>query len=244
MQLLTLDIETRPNLAYVWKLWDENVGLEQLVEACEVISWAAKWYGNGKVMYRSVFHDGRDSMLRGMYELLEEADCVIHYNGRKFDIPHLNREFLTIDYLPPAPFRQIDLYETVKRKFNFPSNKLAYVANALGIGHKLETGGFGLWKKCLQDNPDAWDKMRRYNIQDVRITEALYNHLKPWINGGANYAAHTGENVCPACGSDNLERRGLAYTAQSAYQRYRCGECGKWSRGTQTLTRASIREVV
>ena len=43
--MLTLDIETRPNLAHVWGLWQQNVGLSQIVERGHVMCWVAKWYG-------------------------------------------------------------------------------------------------------------------------------------------------------------------------------------------------------
>ena len=42
VRLLVLDVETRPNLAYVWKIWDENIGINQIEESTEVICWAAK----------------------------------------------------------------------------------------------------------------------------------------------------------------------------------------------------------
>src|SRR6478752_6173831 len=104
MRILTIDIETSPNLAHVWQLWQQNVSLSQLQKAGEVMCFAAKWYGTEEVEYYSTFHDGKSEMLAEAYRLLEEADVVVHYNGVRFDIPHLNREFLEIGQTPPAPF--------------------------------------------------------------------------------------------------------------------------------------------
>src|SRR5690349_14141247 len=94
MRILTLDIETSPSLAYVWKLWKENIPLQRLIETGEVICFAAKWYDQPDVMFHSIFHDGKDGMVQAAYELLSQADAVVTYNGKKFDMPHLNREFI------------------------------------------------------------------------------------------------------------------------------------------------------
>lgn len=42
MRILTLDLETSPNIAHVWGLWQQNVSLNQLMESTQVISWAGK----------------------------------------------------------------------------------------------------------------------------------------------------------------------------------------------------------
>ena len=107
MRRLTIDIETRPNLAHVWGLWDQNVGINQLIEPVEMICFAAKWYHQKSVEFYSVHHDGIDVMRAQAYRLLNEADVIIHYNGRSFDIPHLNRELILGGYqlaltLPPG----------------------------------------------------------------------------------------------------------------------------------------------
>mgnify|MGYP000869590286 FL=1 len=242
MRLLTVDIETSPNLAYVWGLYQQNVAPVQVLEPTEMLCWSAKWRGEHKVIYRSVFDDGKGEMLGKLWKLLDEADAVIHYNGRSFDIPHINREFLQAELGPPSPYKQIDLFRAIKKRFKFPSNKLEYIVNDLGIGEKLKHEGFELWKRCLAGEASAWRLMRQYNINDVALTELLYERILPWIPNIPSEAAFKQEHVCPACGSDNLQARGFAYTKQSRYQRFQCQNCGKWSRDTKGET-ISIREV-
>ena len=249
MRLLVLDVETRPNLAYVWKIWDENIGINQIEESTEVICWGAKWVGKHKVTFRSVYDDGKQAMLDALWHMLDEADVVIHYNGRKFDIPHINREFIEADMTPPSPFQQVDLLSAIRKKFRFTSNKLEYVAQRLGLGEKLKHEGFDLWRRCMANEPSAWRLMRQYNINDVALTELLYEKLLPWIPGIPSFAAYEGKRVCPACGSIRIQSRGYAYTSQSRYHRFRCNDCGKWSRDTRIAKdelhpgRAEIREV-
>ncbi len=234
MKLLTLDIETSPNLAYVWGLWDQNVGLNQIASVGSVICFAAKWVGERKVHYHSDHHDGHDKMVAAAWALMDEADAIIHYNGRAFDIKHLNREFVLAGLNPPAAHKDIDLLTVARTRFKFASNKLEHVASVLGIGHKTTHSGFDLWLGCMRDDPKSWAKMREYNRQDVLLTEALYERLKPWVRNHPNMTLYLdGISGCPTCGDKRLlVKRGLAYTKSSVFQTWQCGNCGAYSRTT------------
>jgi hypothetical protein len=233
MKLLALDIETRPALAYVWKVWDENIGVDQIVDPGGVISFAAKWIGEDEVEFRSDFHDGHKRTIKRLWALLNQADVVVHFNGKRFDIPHIQREFVEADLLPPSPFKQIDLFTTVKQQFRFLSNKLAHVSVQLGLEGKVEHEGFLLWLKCMEGDEDAWTRMKEYNIQDTILLEDAYNILRPWIKAHPNIAIEEGMEACPKCGGTHLQSRGWAYTRQSKFRRYQCQDCGAWLRDTR-----------
>jgi uncharacterized protein YprB with RNaseH-like and TPR domain len=121
-------------------------------------------------------------MVSTAHALLDLADVVMTWNGRKFDIPHLNREFLGLGFSPPSPYQQIDLYQVVKKNFLFPSNKLQYVSQALGLDGKVAHEGHGLWVACMEGDPEAWALMERYNKQDVWMLEEIYGRVQPWID--------------------------------------------------------------
>lgn len=242
MKTLVLDIETSPNVAHVWGLFNQNVSLSQLRESTSVIAFAAKWVGDKRTVFYSDYTDGHDVMIAAAYALLEEADVVVHYNGRTFDIPHLQREFLLAGLTPPAPFKQIDLLQCVKKQFRFTSNKLDHVVQQLGLGNKTKHEGHTLWVRCMAGEAKAWALMRKYNIQDVKLTEQLYDVLKPWILNHPNVSLYNLQAGCPRCGSpDGLERRGYEYTSVSKFQRYRCRQCGRWSRSGQAVERVDLR---
>lgn len=246
MKILTLDIETSPNVAHVWGLWNNNVGLNQLLESGEMLCFAAKWYEDDDVMFFSKYHHSTPAMVAAAWQLMDEADVLVHYNGNRFDIPHLHRAFLEENLNPPSPSVHVDLLRTVKKQFRFPSNKLDYVANRLGIGSKKQHEGHTLWVRCLNDDPEAWDIMREYNDQDVRITEKLYDKLKLWIPGHPNialYGQDPGDTNCPHCGSESLVKRGKERTVQSVFQRYCCSTCGKWSRSTKRIAGVHIKPI-
>lgn len=236
MKILAIDIETRPSLAYVWGLWDQNVALSQLVESGEMISFAAKWIGEDEVFFMSEFHDGKKKMVKKAWTLLDQADAVLHFNGKKFDIPHIQREFLEAGLTPPSPFKQIDLLTTARTQFKFLSNKLQYVVEKLGIGEKEKHEGFELWLKCMARDKDAWERMKAYNIKDVTLLEDLYERFKPWIKMHPSHAALENDpDLCPRCGEAELRPHGFAVLTTGRYQRYECKGCGGWTRGTQRI---------
>lgn len=180
-KVLILDIETRPALAYVWDVWNVNIAPQQIVEDKATISFAARWHGSNKTLFYSDHHTGHGVMVQAAWDLLDEADVVVHYNGVKFDIPHLNQEFALAGLDPPSGYYQLDLLKSVRRDFNFTSNKLDNVIKQFGIGAKLEHEGFALWAKCLSGDAKSWTKMKAYNVHDVEETEALYDRLLPWV---------------------------------------------------------------
>lgn len=237
MKILVLDIENAPHNAYVWALWKQNINPGQVIKGGYCLSWAAKWVGKKEVMFASL-QGGHATMIKKIHKLLTEADAVIHYNGTQHDIPILQREFLLKGMAPPAPYKQIDLIKTVRRTFKFPSNSLAYVVKALGLGEKGDSGGFETWEGCMANKPKAWATLEKYNIQDVLITEKLYERIKPWIKGHPNNSVFRGQVCCPTCSGTNLQRRGFAITQSAQYVRLHCQDCGSWSRtgGSQATT--------
>jgi DNA polymerase elongation subunit (family B) len=230
MRKLILDIETAPNTAYVWKLFKETIPLARLRETGYVMCWSAKWYGKSGLEFGSVFHSNKVQMLRRVHQLLSEADCVIHFNGKSFDVPHLNREFLLQGWAPPAPYKQVDILQVVRSTFNFTSNKLDHIAHELGVGKKIRTD-FELWVDCMNGDPGAWKHMERYNKMDVRVLERVYRRVLPWINVHPNHGLFAGKPVCTNCGSSKVQSRGPARSMARIYHRYQCLGCGKWMRG-------------
>lgn len=235
MKILLLDIESSPNTAHVWGLWQQNVGLKQLMESSYVLCWAAKWLGEEEILFDSVYQSKPRNMLKEIHSLISEADAVVHYNGTKFDMPTLNKEFLLVNMSPPAPYKQIDLLRTMRSQFRFPSNKLDYVAQRLGLGSKTEHEGHELWVKCMNGDKEAWKTMEKYNKQDVVLLEQVYNRVLPWIKNHPNHNLFSEEASCPTCKSTLLQKRGTAISSVGTYQRYQCKSCGTWSQGTKAI---------
>ena len=237
-KILAIDIETSPNVAYTWGLWNQNISpMTQLIEPGRTICFAAKWIGSGETMFYSEHRD-RDEMIQAVHELMTEADAIMHYNGNKFDLPKLRQELLMAGMKPPPPSKSIDLMQIVKRQFGFQSNKLDFVSRELGLAGKVHHSGFDLWKRCLAGDDEAWAEMEEYNRQDVELLEQLYDILLPWIPNHPNMNLYVSpdEDVCPNCASTELTREGYALTALGKFQRFHCRSCGRWSRSSRRVS--------
>ncbi len=230
-KILILDIETSPNLGYFWGIWKQNIGLDQIRETSEIMCWAAKWYDEKKIHYGSYYKDSKLDMLTRLRTLLDEADIVVHYNGKKFDIPIINKDLLMFDIAPPSPYKQIDLLETAKHVFKFQSNRLEFICQQLGIGEKEKHGGFKLWKDCLAGDKQAWDLMKKYNIKDVVITEKLYKRIKPWM--ATHPRLYDDPRKCPFCNSDQVHRKQNRISIKYRYTQFQCQSCGKHYMGSK-----------
>ena len=65
-----LDIETTPMQVYTWGLWDQNIGINQIIKPTEMMCFGAKWQGKKKVTFKSVHHDGKKAMLEELQKKL------------------------------------------------------------------------------------------------------------------------------------------------------------------------------
>ena len=234
LKILLLDIETAPNVVYTWGLYNQNIAINQIDRPGYTLCWSAKWLGDDTVHFSSI-RKGKDAMLNRIHRMLGEADVVVTYNGKKFDIPTLNREFILNGLPPPAPYKHIDLYQVVKSTFRFVSNKLDWICRQLEIGSQMEHKGHELWVGCMSGDKDDWKVMEAYNRQDVKLLEDAYLVIRPWIYSHPSYAAVSGDVRCPKCGGYHLQRRGHTITAVHKYPRYQCQDCGGWARGNKTL---------
>lgn len=236
MQILALDIETAPHKVFAWGLWSQDIHIDNIVEPGYTLCWAAKWIGKKKVYFNSIHHYDKNKMLQEIYDLICKADAVVHYNGTKFDMPILNQEFQSIGLPPPDPYSEIDLLKTVRRRFRLPSNKLDYVARHLGIEGKTKHMGMQMWRDCMEGCPKAWDIMKRYNIQDVRLLETVHDELLPWITPYPNLGHFSDHDlVCPRCESTDIIKAGKETRTIVPYQRYRCKSCQGLMRGERLV---------
>lgn len=240
MNVLEIDIETAPNVAYVWSLFDQNVPIDRLVAPGYTLCFAARWQGQRKILFHSVWTDGPKAMIRAAWDLLDAADMLVHYNGKKFDVPTLNREFVLMGMVPPSNYHEVDLYHTVKRRFRFASNKLDFVAQQLGLGAKVKHKGMQLWRDVMAGNAAAQRTMERYNKGDVLLLSRLYKKMQPWIYNHPNrglWIEDLSEPACRNCGSTNVKKNGSEKRFTLSYERYKCKDCGANLRSRLSIER-------
>jgi DNA polymerase elongation subunit (family B) len=248
VRILTLDIETSPIQAYVWRLHgDQHIAPSQVIEPSRVLCVAGKWHDKSGVMFTSEYHDGHDEMVRIVWGWLDEADVVVGWNSKSFDLKHLSREFALAGLPPPSPWHDCDMLPIARRRFKWASNKLEHVSDELGIGRKVQHHGFALWRECLDGDDNAWTVMRRYCKHDVVLTDQVFTKFREY--GWIDRLPHVGlygddhQSLCGRCGSNDLMKRGWSYTATARFQRFQCQKCQAYSRASHADRRQYIRPV-
>ena len=232
-KVLILDIEWRPALAYVWRMWDVNIAPNQLIDHGNMLCFCAHWEGSKEFLFYSEWVDGRKGMAQAALDLLSEADAVVTYNGDKYDLPKITGEILLAGLAPPPVVTSIDVIKAVK-KFGFNMNRLAYIGPLLGLGGKVKHEGFDLWKDVMAGKPAAQAKMQKYCTQDVRLLAKLYAKIKPFIRNHPHMGEKNKPDNCGACGSDKMQNRGFRRTKSFKIQRVQCQTCGSWADGKRT----------
>lgn len=248
-KILLFDLECAPKVAYVWQFFKVFVQPDMVVQDGYLMTAAWKWLDNEEIFCVSMQDTPEDDyeVTKAVATLLDQADIVIAHNAKKFDVPLINARCIIHGIKPPSPYKIIDTLEVARKKFRFDSNKLEYLATVLGCtpkgGHK-KFPGFTLWKECMAGNPEAWEEMVAYNINDVETLEEIYLKMRPWMDQHPNVAAMMGEeqHICPKCGGKHLQKRGTYVSAVNKYQRYQCNDCGGWSRTRFTEATAGQRK--
>lgn len=113
---------------------------------------------------------------------IAEYDLVITFNGAMFDLPFIKRSFPSIT-LPPA---HIDL-RFVLRKLGYKGG-LKKIERQMGVSRGPEIDGLGgyeaviLWRKWLDGDRSALDRLIEYNTADIvnlePLMETAYKRLK------------------------------------------------------------------
>lgn len=250
-KIVTLDIETAPITVWSWvtrgKQWN---AIETIVD-WNILSVSIKWLGKKPEFYCladfkgykpqyeekdgcKIFRKPDDKQLAlFIRDILDEADIVIGQNSDAFDIKKINSRLMVHGILPPSPYKQIDTLKIKRRVSRSSSNKLDDMGEELGLGRKVKHEGFPLWVGVMKGDKKAIAKMKKYNNQDVILTEKVYLFLRPWDKSHPNLNKYTQtEHSCPVCSSFDLQRRGTEKTSGNIniYQRWCCKSCGKWSR--------------
>lgn len=232
---LILDIETKPMTLRGFGLRDQNFSIDQIVDAGGMLSFAAQWAGERKVEFRSVWGDGERNLIRYASEFLDEADAVVGWNSQKFDTRWVQGQQARFKLKRTSPFVNVDLMRSARRYFALPSYKLDFVANFLGLGRKLDTGGFSLWAGVMDGDERARKLMQRYNIYDTKLTGQVFERMLAggWVHGLPNCAIE-GDHACPHCASTRLQARGFAHSKTRRYRRWQCSDCGGWSQSVHS----------
>lgn len=227
-KVLFFDIETTPFVCYSWQLWDASI--PHVIRNPHVMSIAYRWGHQKRVnLLKLPDYDGFSKdptsdvdILEEFSEVIGQADYSVAHNT-SFDSKMI-RGRMFMNGLPPfATPQEFCTYRTAKRLFKLPRYRLDDIGRYLGVGRKDETGGIKLWVDCMEGSKSAWDKMGKYNKQDVALLEKVYQGILPWTK------LTLFDSGCPRCGSLDITTHQNRVTAAGAkYRQYRCHGCGSF----------------
>lgn len=236
-RILTIDIESKPMISAHWGLWKQNIGTNSIIDHGGLLCFAAKWYGEKDVMFSSEWDHGHHGVVQAAWNLIDEADILVTYNGIRYDARRLNNEFLLAGLPRPRTYKHVDLFKVNKKMFDLPSRKLDYLAQRTVDDHKTPHTGMQLWMDVMNGDKAAQELMETYNIQDVALTERVFDRLRGWLGTDMPHMGMWthGDHHCPACGTrlSAGEQVGTVYANVQAYTEYRCPKCQALSRSTQ-----------
>lgn len=226
-KILVVDIERLPGLAKVWDQKTRFVHIDKFERLPSLLCVAAKWYGRKSTEFLSAWDDP-ERMVARTWELYNDANIVVTYNGIKFDNRHLRSEWLLAELPPPKPWKDVDLYRVNSQTFGFESKSLNHLCYRLGLDTKSGRYDDVMAQKALDGDEKSQRLMKRYNIGDVKITEQAYDRLRGWmpthpVVGGA---VDPGQVRCNQCGSVDLAENGWYLAVVQEYRAWRCNDCG------------------
>lgn len=247
LKILLIDIETTPNLVWAWRTgYNLTISPESIHKERQIIMVSYKWLGDKKVhriTWSPKTQDER-SMLKKIAKVFDQAKVVIGHNGDRFDIPWLKTRTLMLDLPPLNNVISLDTLKLARSNFYLNSNKLDYIAKALGIGSKIKTG-YDLWLKVMSGDKKALVQMGKYCDNDVKLLEKVLLKLLPHVKNipvSFNLLKDTLIDIseCQVCGKPST-KNGFKYTKTGKYQAYICSDknCLSRHRGTKNL---KIRE--
>ncbi len=113
------------------------------------------------------YHVFMENELPDLWPILEQAETIIGFNSKQFDMPVLN-SYYSGDLLK---LPQLDLYEIVE-KSSEKRLKLDYIARGTLGSQKTGTGLDAI--KYWQEG--KIDKLKEYCLNDVKITKEVYEY--------------------------------------------------------------------
>lgn len=242
------DLENSLMEGRFFRVRDENIPPHRITKHSHLLSIAWAFNDEEPQSLRMTPEDvktGNDlALVVKMIEVINEADVIVTYNGKRFDWGVLATRALAYGLPPLKKVAHIDLFQDTKT-FRFPSRSMQAVSMYLGLDGKIATSGGYLWEKCAdwwkrEECEEALIKMEIYNRQDIEATRDLHYRLQGWgtsVNIGTIINELTDDNSlrCVHCGSANISKMDkMTITSTSSFSLYRCDE--KDCRGVSRIT--------
>ena len=182
LRTLIWDVERNPALSWHFKRWQVDIRRFATTIPERVFCYGWSWLGETAIDFDYDMHyDDRRAYVEKLWNLLNEADRIITFNGITADNRWTNNEFLEYG-LGPVEYQNIDLFRIAKRRFDLPFKSLDFLAEYVGVARKGHVSEyFTTWQRYLEGDRAAVTEFQQYSMQDILVTREVYNKLEPWV---------------------------------------------------------------
>lgn len=239
--VLILDIERMKGQATV-EFWDLGDFKNRRIHADDVTLWprticaAWNWYDRSSVEFASEWDDGREGMLRRIWDAYDRAQVIVGHNLAAFDSKKLRSEWRDLGLNPPSPYKTVDTLRIARREFGDESKTLNSLCDRLGIAAKTDRYDVEVARQALAGHKPSQKRIKAYNVGDIGATRGLYDALRPWDASHPHSREPLADDrpSCPNCWSgDHLEPNGYTLANVILHRLYRCSNCGANVKGTR-----------
>lgn len=243
-RIMWYDLETSPLKAWIWSLGKQVVRHDQLdskhnnfdvicVTYCFNDGKPAKVLGWGYEQQNS------KKMIKEFIKIAKTADIIIGKNNVRFDDRRVNTlAFIHgLEGISEIIGKTDDLEKQMRKFFTFPTTRLDYISDILGLGGKIKMK-FDDWinivEKDKKNGLKAYNKMLKYGLKDVEDTRAIWNKMSKYFKPKINMSVFNSDHVCTNCGSKNIKANGTRIQGRTVYQQFFCNDHGGYA-GRKTL---------
>lgn len=236
-KILLFDLESAADISVGFQRWNVNISPDNVIQDGHwILSAAWKWLGDPEVFSCAVSSEealvcNDINPVSQLFEAFESSNIVIGHNSDKFDLPLFKTRLLLNGMDNHRTVKSIDTLKIAKQ-LKFPSNKLSSIAKYLGLEDTKHDMNIKDWIACNNGDPEALEKMRKYNAQDVLLLEQIYLRLRSFDTKSSIDRFYFDEKErCSACGHEHLTSTGNSVIiGVSAYEEVICNSCGHRNR--------------
>lgn len=120
-------------------------------------------------------------LIKAIKTELLEADIIVSYNGRKFDIPFLNSRLLQIGEKPVTGIKHVDLFFISKFQLRIHNWSLDALAKHLGLPVEKTHMDGERWVKAMTGDKASLNYIIEHCILDVKVLEQVFNKVKGMV---------------------------------------------------------------
>lgn len=212
-----------------------------------ILAIGYKWVGEKRVYCPTILDNSKGmlddkALVQDFSAVFNEADYVISWYGKRYDIPFIETKLLKYRLPPLAPKYHLDIWEAARKQFKLHSNRLAAWEKFLGTPDSKTEIDYESWLKAAHGDKRAIAEVVDHCRKDVLVLEQVFERFRPWLDKEPPRALFTGDQEgCPSCGSKHVERRGTKVAATRLYKQFHCLDCGRWYRGVRAIATSVYR---